>query len=187
MSVVCTACEHKRLARRESRVSFSEPVYVISGKTLIYVEWQQTALNPVTHNSEDFIPLLQQEQSAAFYMLYLLRSWCYLWVQPQVRSCVAVPLLYRHTDRDLEGQLSQDDRRDAVGSKDALGRKVHASTSPGQQQILHSIDHLFLSPSLSLFHGAYAIGSQIWAYLLLSIRRQDSNHRILEWVSEWAL
>lgn len=39
---------------------------MISGKTFIYVERQQTALNPVTHNNEDFIPLLQQEQSAAF-------------------------------------------------------------------------------------------------------------------------
>lgn len=55
----------------------------------------------------------------------------------------------RHTAVDLEGQLSQDGRRDALGSKVALGRKVHASTSPGQQQILHSIDHLFLSPSFS--------------------------------------
>lgn len=77
--------------RGESSASFSEPVYTTSGKTCVNVERQQTALTPITHNNENRIPLLLQEQSAEFYVLYLLRSRCYLWMQPQVRSCIALP------------------------------------------------------------------------------------------------
>ena len=70
-------------------------------------------------------------------------------------GCVSLHSMHAHWPFNLdtqaiglEGELSQEDRIDAPGSKVALGRKgAHFHTFPGQQQTPHSIGHLSLSQS----------------------------------------